>query len=600
MESPGLIRKEQSDSEPIPWSLYRLLLRTTASWAYLTILFLDLAVSQVFNIGTSMMIAIWSARLFGLSDFVYVMLTLMCLVGHNITWTWFFVSLQKVCMNTSQVLTHQAFASVLRAPQSFFDTTWVGTITNRLTTDVDNLDQELPGVIWNVCLSGMAAVSVMGTVAAYVPFSLVLFVPWLIGFVTIIFVSSSTPLALQRIESVGRSQLDAKLEEGLSGRASLNFYGRVADFQMKLFATIDELNSVRFTQFATVAWFNTRCISISSLLTVFIGILVAQHQSSIPPSLCLYVLAISGEFSKCLIQALSITMQLQRGMNSLQRILWYCNKLPDEGPWVIPEAVGASWPTDGSIEITNASMRHRPKLPLCLSNLNLHVASGEKIAIVGRTGAGKSSFISMLLHTVPLESGSIKIGGIDTATIGLHTLREAMPVIPQDPTLFPGELWFNLDPKADPSDPITKSRMMTALRDVRFIDDEDGEQDTDVLRTLVSAGGSEFSSGSRQLIALARALLRDSRILLVDEATSSVDYANDTHIQDMLHKRFADRTVITVAHRVHTTLFYDRVCVMRDGRIAEIDTPQALLARNSLFRELYNDSKMSEAESSNP
>lgn len=598
--TPGLITKEGSDAKPIPWRLYRLLLRTSASWAYIAILFLDLAVSQVFNIGTSMMIAIWSARLLGPSDSVYIILTLMCLVGHNITWTWFCVAIQQVCISTSRLFTHQAFASVLRAPQSFFDTTRVGTITNRLTTDVDNLDQNLPGVIWNSCISIMSLASVMGSVAGYVPFSLVLFVPWLIGIMTIIRVSSSTPLALQRLESVGRSRLDAKLEEGLSGRVSFNSYGRVADFQMKLFATIDELNSVRFTQFAVVAWFTTRCISLSSLLTVLVGILVAQHQSSLPPSLCLYVLAISGEFSKCLVSALSLSMQLQRGMNSLQRILGYCNELPDEGPWVVPEAVGASWPADGSIEITNASMRHRPKLPLCLSNLNLHVASGEKIAIVGRTGAGKSSFISMLLRTMPLESGSIKVGGIDTAAIGLHTLREAMPVIPQDPTLFPGELWFNLDPKADPTNPITKSRMMAALRDVRLIDDEDDEEDTDILRTLVSAGGSEFSTGRRQLIARARALLRDSRILLIDEATSSVDYANDTHIQDMLRKRFADRTVITVAHRVHTTLFYDRICVMHDGRIAEIDTPQALLARNSLFRELYNDSKMSEAESSNP
>lgn len=600
MASPGLITKEKSDADRIPWSLYRLLLQKSASWVYLAILFLELAASQVLNMCTSMMIAIWSARLFGPSDSIYVILTLICIVGHNITWASFCVAIQQVCINTSRALTHQAFAGVLRAPQSFFDTTWVGTITNRLTTDVDNLDQELPGVIWNSCISIMAVVSIMASVAAYVPFSLVLFVPWLIGITSVIIVSSSTPLALQRVESVSRSRLDAKLVEGLSGRVSLNSYGRLADFQMKLFSKIDELNSVRFAQSAIVAWFSTRCISLTFLLTVFIGVLVAQHQSSLPPSLCLYVLAICSEFSKYLVGGLSLSMGLQRGMNSLQRILWYCNNLPDEGPWVVPEAVGASWPSDGSIEITNASMRHRDDLELCLSNIDLHVASGEKIAIVGRTGAGKSSFISMLLRTAPLESGSIKIGGIDTAAIGLHTLREAMPVIPQNPTLFPGELWFNLDPKADPSDLITKSRMMAALRDVRLIDDENGEENMDILRTSVSDGGSEFSAGSRQLISLARALLRASRILLIDEATSSVDYANDTHIQGMLRKRFADRTVITIAHRIHTTLFYDRVCVMRDGRIAEIDTPQALLARNSLFRELYNDSKMSEAESSNP
>lgn len=426
------------------------------------------------------------------------------------------------------------------------------------------------------------------------PFSLILFVPWFLLILNILFIYASTPLALRRIEAIRRSFFVTKLEEGLSGRATFTTSGRVPHFQRILYGTIDNLNSINFMQFATAAWIDIASAMVSCLLTICIGFLVAEKRFVLSPSLGLYVLAVCPQVSSSMSNSLGLVERVQRGMNAFQRLLHFRGELPDEGQRIVPDAVGESWPTDGSISIMNANMRYRPELPLALANLNLHVAHGQKIGVVGRTGAGKSSLLALLLRTVPLESGSTIISGIDTAGIGLHTLRKTISVIPQDPSLFLGQLWFNLDPGADPTDPASRARMTAVLRDVGLIDGDHGLSLT--LETPVSAGGSEFSTGTRQLIALARALLRNTHIVIIDEATSSVDYESDARVQTTIRTRFADRTIIAIAHRIRTALHYDRICVMDDGGVVEFDTPQALWAHNGYFRKLCEASKVTAAE----
>jgi ABC-type multidrug transport system fused ATPase/permease subunit len=311
--------------------------------------------------------------------------------------------------------------------------------------------------------------------------------------------------------------------------------------------------------------------------------------------------------------------EVQAGMNSVERLDEYATGLPDEGARHVEGAVGSAWPTDGSIEVDGVDMRYRPGLPLALHGLTFAIRSGEKIGIVGRTGAGKSSLTNLLLRLVNPEAGTVHISGLDVAHIGLHDLRRAIAVIPQDPTLFLGSLRFNLDPSTDDAapDPDYDARMLAALRAVRLIPGVDGDEDDSpaatalpsgessdtegrppspgapkvladsgplrnlTLDTRVESEGKNFSTGHRQLIALARAIIRDTRIVLIDEATSNVDLRSDTHVQEMIRGQFADRTVITIAHRLRTILAYDRVMVMDSGRVVEMGTPAELFERGA-------------------
>jgi ABC-type multidrug transport system fused ATPase/permease subunit len=256
-------------------------------------------------------------------------------------------------------------------------------------------------------------------------------------------------------------------------------------------------------------------------------------------------------------------------------------------------------------------MRYRPELPLVVDNFSLHIQAGERIGIVGRTGAGKSTILSTLFRLTELAGGRILIDGVDISRIGLHELRTRLAIIPQDPTLFRGTIRSNLDPfnkhtDLELWDALRQSHLLThPASNEKDMDDPDGESvngqnekgtvnpDTDhhanpssrvALDAPVSEEGLNFSLGQRQLLALARALLRDARIVLVDEGTSSVDPETDARIQDTLARGLRGKTLIAIAHRLRTVLLYDRVCVMDRGKIVELGPPRELWERGGLFR----------------
>lgn len=595
-EQSAMEEKEKLEIEAIPLSLYGVLLHTSASWPYIVLLFTLLAVTQTLNMAITIIVAVWSAHVYRLSDLMYALVMLSCIVGQNITWVLFFLGIQRVCINTSRTIMHETLDRLLHAPLDHFKDTSIGRIMNRLSSDVEITDSALPLTFWSFCRLSTSIVALLASVAVYVPFSLVLFVPWFLMMVLILFLYSSTPLAVRRLESNSRSSFVAKLEEGLAGRVALTSCGRVADFQRQLFTAIDELNSVGFVDLGASGWISIRAGLLSFLLTLCIGILVVEKRFSLPPSLVLLVLSLCPEFSGNMTFGLVVTEDLQRCMNSLERIVDYRDQTLDEGPRYRP--IGESWPVDGSIQIHDASMSYRPNATPCLSNVNLSFASGEKIAIVGRTGAGKSSLISMLQRTAYINSGSVIISGLDTSTIGLHTLRKAITVIPQDPTLFLGEIWSNLNPEADPNDADSNDRMIAALRDVGLIE-ADGTSKVIpglTLNTVVSADGNGYSPGARQLIGLARALISNSPIIVIDEATSSVDHMADARIQDVLRRRFTGRTLLAIVHRIPTALDYDQICVIDKGRVVEFDTPRVLWEQNGHFRKLCDESKITQTD----
>jgi len=258
-------------------------------------------------------------------------------------------------------------------------------------------------------------------------------------------------------------------------------------------------------------------------------------------------------------------------MQSVERMLEYSDLPPEELKSAPAEPVDKSWPKRGEIELKNFSARYRPGLPLVLKNINFTIHHGEKIGIVGRTGSGKSTTLLALFRIINPANGSITIDGINTIDMHLSTIRSALTIIPQEPTLFTGTVRYNIDP----ADQYTDEQIWSAL-ELTHLDEVIRNLDGGLYGT-VSEGGDNFSVGQRQLICMVRALLRHSRIICMDEATASVDIQTDCLIQEMIRSQFQDCTIITVAHRLHTIMDSDRVMAMRAGELVEFDKPINLI-----------------------
>lgn len=334
--------------------------------------------------------------------------------------------------------------------------------------------------------------------------------------------------------------------------------------------------------------------AVGTTLVLVTGILVVTSRFNVSPSISGLVLS----YILSTVQMFQFTIrqlaEMENDMNSTERLHYYGTQIEKEAPLHLAE-VGKSWPDTGAISFSNIQMRYRDGLPLVLRGLNMEVRGGERIGIVGRTGAGKSSIMSALFRLTELSGGSIKIDGVDIAIIGLHDLRSRLAIIPQDPALFRGTVRSNLDPFNEHSD----LELWSALRKADLVDQgesptqedkttsPDNEKQAEArpqhrqqqrihLDTSVDEEGLNFSLGQRQLMALARALVRNSRIIVCDEATSSVDFETDQKIQQTMATGFKGKTLLCIAHRLRTIIHYDRICVMDQGRIAELDTPVRL------------------------
>ncbi|KAG8924251.1 hypothetical protein FRC02_010555 [Tulasnella sp. 418] len=291
-------------------------------------------------------------------------------------------------------------------------------------------------------------------------------------------------------------------------------------------------------------------------------------------------------------------------MNSVERLLHYSHHIEQEPPHEIPDKRPPNWPSSGQLEFENVQMSYRPGLPLVLKSLTFSVKAGEHIGIVGRTGAGKSTIMASILRLTELSGGCIKLDGVDISQVGLDDLRKHIAIIPQDPLLFSGTIRSNLDPFGQYDD----QKLWDALRWAHLVSNKEGEteegRDSPVdtvqrftLDTPIEEEGANLSVGQRSLVSLARALVIPSAITLLDEATASVDYATDQLIQQTIAEKFADRTLLCIAHRLKTIIGYDRVCVLDAGTIAEFDTPEKLYdIPGGIFRGMCDRSGITEKD----
>lgn len=497
----------------------------------------------------------------------------------------FSVSLSIYGTSASKAMLHAAMYRVLRAPMSFFDTTPLGRITNRFSKDIDTMDNNLTDSYRMYFITLGMIIAVFLLIIVYFHYFAVALGPLLIMFVFSASFYRASAREIKRHEAVLRSFVFAKYSEAVSGVATIRAYGLQEHFMANVRDAIDNMNSAYFLTFANQRWLSVRLDVIGNLLVFTVGILVVTARFTINPSIGGLVLS----YILSIVQMMQFTVrqlaELENNMNSTERIHYYATGLDEEAPLKLLD-VPKSWPDKGEIIFDNVQMRYRPNLPLVLQSFSLHVAAGERVGIVGRTGAGKSSIMSTLLRIVELLGGCITIDGIDISKVGLADLRSRLSIIPQDPTLFRGTIRSNLDPFNEHTD----LELWSALRQADLVGEET-PIDADLERkgrihldSAVEEEGLNFSLGQRQLMALARALVRGSQIIVCDEATSSVDMETDQKIQKTIQTAFGGKTLLCIAHRLRTIITYDRIVVMDAGRIAELDTPIALFEKGGIFR----------------
>ena len=585
----ALMQQEERAVRSVSWGVYGAYVRASGSILNGPFVILLLIISQGANITTSLWLSWWTSDKFGYSTGQYIGAYAGLGVVQALMMFVFSVSLSFLGTKSSRVLLQKAMFRVLRAPMSFFDTTPLGRITNRFSKDVDIMDNNLTDAMRMFFFTMAMIISVFILIIVYFHYFAIALGPLFLMFIFSASYYRASAREVKRHESLLRSDVFARFSEGVSGTSSIRAYGLQQHFSRTLWMAVDQMNSAYYLTFSNQRWLSVRLDCIGNLLVFTTGILVVTSRFDVQPSIAGLVLS----YILSIVQMIQFTVrqlaEVENAMNSTERIHYYGTELDEEAPLKLAP-VESAWPEKGEIVFNEVQMRYRANLPLVLQGLTLKVGAGERVGIVGRTGAGKSSIMSTLFRLVELSGGSISIDGINIATVGLKDLRMRLAIIPQDPTLFRGTIRSNLDPFSEHTD----LELWSALRQADLIDDDtkmdDRVQGRIHLDGVVEEEGLNFSLGQRQLMALARALVRGAQIIVCDEATSSVDMETDQKIQRTIATAFKGKTLLCIAHRLKTIINYDRICVMDQGTIAELDTPVALWEGGGIFRSMCDKS----------
>eukprot|EP00794_Sanderia_malayensis_P016216 gene16216-17849_t len=457
--------------------------------------------------------------------------------------------------------------AILKAPLHFFDTTSTGKILNRFAKDTFFMDEELPWTFHEFVLFSLFTINAIVISIVNVPYLLIILVPLLIMFILLRRYYLLGARDIKRLEGISRSPMFTHLSATLEGLASIRAFKATRIVEDEFYECQDHSSDGWFLFINGGRWFGQRLDLILALFVIsaiFIPLTLIKH-TSINPALMglalLYLIQLKGLFQGCVRQS----TQVENLMTSVERVVEYCELEPEHDQGT-SKALTRGWPMHGIITAEGASFAHDTSLPYVLKMMFFSIRAKEKIGIVGRTGAGKSSLIAAMFRTGKL-TGTIRIDGVSTSDIALNDLRNNMSVILQDPVLFMGTLRINIDPFNKFND----SEIWEVLEEVQLKDAVFKLENK--LCTQVSEGGSNFSVGQRQLFCLARALLLRKKILFIDEATANVDHDTDSRIQETIREKFRDCTVITVAHRLNTVMDCDRIMVLKGGRIVQFDEP---------------------------
>ncbi|KAF9234929.1 hypothetical protein BU15DRAFT_78554 [Melanogaster broomeanus] len=494
-------------------------------------------------------------------------------------------------INASTVLYKRLLETVLFANIRFHDTVSRGRLLNRFGKDFEGIDSSMSDNFGRSIMYGLATATIVITISVIggLPFvAVALLLSYL--YYNVAKVYGQTARDMRRLDSVTRSPLYSIYGETIAGVAILRAFGASSKLLRDMIRCVDTNANPYYWMWGVNRWLSTRFNLLSSAVVGLTGV-VAVLSPSISAAMAGFALAFASSMTHNLLFLVRRFVGLEQSMVALERVKEY-SELAREPPEFVEPRPSTSWPESGHITCEDLSIRYAPELPNVLHQVNFEVQPGEKIGILGRTGSGKSTLALSFFRFVEATEGKITIDGVDISKIGLTDLRSKITIIPQDPTILSGTVRSTLDVFDEYED----AEIFEALRRVHLIPSEDTPEETpdtinvNVFRDLessVSEGGENFSTGEKQLLCMARAILKRSKVLVMDEATASVDYATDELISKTIRMEFASSTILTIAHRLRTVIDYDRVMLLDEGRIVEFDRPAALLAdHNSRFHGL--------------
>ena len=489
------------------------------------------------------------------------------------------------------------FKNVLRSPMSFFETTPIGRILNRFTEDITTIDQV---IMWQCVLLvdlGMHTMALFGVIIVNLPIMILVIV--VLAVIYNSYRSFFIPAAreMKRLRSVFRSPILSNLQESVHGLETIRAFGETDRFSHKNTMILKKFNVAAYSDVSIKRWLSMRINGISATVLFFTSafIVTTLFRDPFTPALVGFVMTYAMNITYTISAIIRVWAELETRSIALERLLEYC-RIPTEAAMEIEETrPPISWPQKGGIKFVNYSTRYRENLDPVLKNISVDIAPQEKVGIVGRTGAGKSSLTLALFRIIEATEGHIEIDGVNTSELGLFDLRRHLSIIPQDSQTIEGTVRQNLDPFSQYSDTqlwrvlelahlkAHVEQMETKPKENKEEDEKkkvkDGESEVVAkgLDAVVDEGGSNLSAGQKQLLCLARALLNPSSILVLDEATASVDVRTDKIIQETIRTEFKDRTILTVAHRLETIVDSDKIMVLDKGELKEFGAPQELL-----------------------
>ncbi|KAG0081531.1 hypothetical protein BGZ93_010781, partial [Podila epicladia] len=621
-----LVQDEKMESGSVAWNVYKIYLRAASYRNSFITVFMFIA-AQGCQISTNIWLQHWTnvAPDSSKNDPAMFLGVYAALIAVFMVATFFvtYVVMVIAGLRACQRLHEQLLASVMHLPMSFFDTTPLGRIVNRFSSDVFACDDAIPWAFMSIMI---CVVSVSGTViviAVSTPAFLALVPPLSIAFVLIQMYYIRSSRALKRIDSIARSPVYQHFSETLSGVSTIRAMGAQERFVAENALKTDASSTAYFTYLTSNRWLQIRLEALGAMIVLSAALFAVLSRETLSPSMVGLALSYSLTVTEDVTWMVRSFCDLQNSMVSVERIHEYVQKNPEAPPaMALDESLPEKWPSEGRVEFRNYSTRYRQGLDLVIKNISFEVQPAEKVGIVGRTGAGKSSLTLALFRIVEAANshwarashngedmdadpskaqvhgeddegvdlekmgvgengGSIWIDGVDISTVGLSRLRKQLAIIPQDPTLFAGTVRENLDP----FDELQDADLWEALERAHL--KEHIASLAGGLSFMVSQNGDNFSVGQRSLICLARALLRKTKILVLDEATAAVDVETDELIQKTIRKEFKDRTILTIAHRIKTVMDSDKILVLEKGRVEEFEAPKTLLQRpSSLFYNL--------------
>lgn len=580
-QAVALVKSEERETGVVHFGVIKRYVRAMGGWGALVVLFGFYVLIEAVRLSSSVWVQVWSAA--GTSKgprhpatyyiLIYTAISLGQVVLTFCNQFWLATSSLKAAKTMHEGM----LAAIMRAPMSFFNANPLGRLINRFTKDQGDIDKNLAqfcSIFLSACFQLVSTFCIIGVLDTEALWAIV---PLLAAFYFVYVYFQSTIREAKRLDAITRSPVNAQFSEALNGLSTIRAY--LAQERMAAMNGRAMDRNIRYTlvNMSANRWTSIRLEFLGGLMilaTAIFGVLdsaKARDPSTVAPKIGL-ILSYALTITVMLNLTLRLASMAENSFNAVERVGGYSDVEPEAPAVIEGHRPAPDWPSVGAVTFDKVVMRYRADLPHVLMGLSADVKGGEKIGVVGRTGAGKSSLFNSLFRIVEIESGTISIDGDDLSRFGLYDVRSKLMIIPQVPVLFTGSVRFNLDPFHEhPDDEIWEALRRAHLKEI--VVRLPAGLDTEVVE-----GGDNFSVGQRQLLSLARALLRRSRILVMDEATAAVDVGTDALIQETIRTEFKGCTMLIIAHRLNTIIDTDRILVLDGGKAAEYAPARELLS----------------------